>query len=235
MRPEGFSAVMAHRVSDMRGLDYFPTPPWAARAGGELVRQIDRGGGGMTAWEPACGGGHMAHGLRDYFGAVSISDIHDHGGPMAAGRFIGDFLDPAFAPEMSADWIITNPPFKAGEAFVRRGWERARRGVAMLLRLQFLEGAARCRLFRELPPHTVAVFAERVPMVAGRWDPDASSATAYAWFIWVKPGTTAWSDVAARGTRMAWIAPGTKARLSRTEDLERFGGRAPGLFGGVLP
>lgn len=239
MRPEGFSAVMAHRVSDMRALDYFPTPPWAARAGGELVRGLDPGdGAGMTAWEPACGGGHMAWGLLEYFMGAVVTDIHDHGGPLRPER-LGDFLDPAFAPEIRADWIITNPPFKAGEAFVRRAWARADRGVAMLLRLQFLEGAARCRLFAELPPHTVAVFAERVPMVQGRWDPEASSATAYAWFVWVKPGTPAWAQVEAQGTRMAWIAPGAKARLSRAEDLERFGGPdrdgAPGLFGGVLP
>ena len=26
----------------MRELNYFPTPPWAARAGGELVRSLDR-------------------------------------------------------------------------------------------------------------------------------------------------------------------------------------------------
>lgn len=234
MRPEGFSAVMAHRVSDMRALDYFPTPPWAARAGGELIRAIDPRRGCMSAWEPACGGGHMVAGLEDYLDGIWRTDIHAHDGPLGPMK-VGDFLDPDFLPDLQADWIITNPPFKAGEAFVRRAWARAERGVAMLLRLQFLEGAARCRLFAELPPHTVAVFAERVPMVQGRWDPEASSATAYAWFVWVKPGTPVWAQVEAQGTRMAWIAPGAKARLSRAEDLERFGGHAPGLFGGVLP
>ena len=214
MRPVGFSAVMAHRVSTPDDLDYFPTPPWAARAGGELVRGIDPKPG-LMCWEPACGGGHMAWGLGDYFAAVQVTDIFDHA---ETGLDTGDFLDPGFAPGLNADWIVTNPPFVKGEAFVRRAWARASRGVAMLLRLQFLEGGARYRMFADLPLHTVAPFAERVPMVKGRWDPEASSATAYAWFIWIKPGVPGFGDA----PRLSIIAPGARDRLSRPEDLTRF-------------
>ena len=236
MRPEGFSAVMAHRVSARRSadaiardalagclsvddLDYFPTPPWAARAGGELIREIDPYA--RTCWEPACGGGHMVHGLRDYFAVVAPTDIHDHGFKdlMAVGDFLGD--DPFEGVVAPFDWIVTNPPFVRGEAFVRTAWARAARGVAMLLRLQFLEGAARYRLFQDVPLTCVAPFAERVPMVKGRWDPEASSATAYAWFIWTKAGAA--HDVPPR---LRFIAPGTRARLSRTEDLTTFVGLA---------
>lgn len=220
IRPEGFSAVMAHRVSAPDDLDYFPTPPWAARAGGELIRQIDPHA--RTCWEPACGGGHMVHGLRDYFDFVAPSDIHDHGFAdlMAVGDFLGD--DPFEGVLPAFDWIVTNPPFVRGEAFVRTAWARASRGVAMLLRLQFLEGAARYRLFQDVPLTCVAPFAERVPMVKGRWDPEASSATAYAWFIWTKPCV-----IDAQGLpRLRFIAPGTRARLSRTEDLTTFVGLA---------
>lgn len=210
-------------------LDYFPTPPWAARAGGELVRTIDPAA--RTCWEPAAGGGHMAWGLLDYFDEVSVSDIHDHGGPQGALHHLGDFLDPAFAPGIDADWIITNPPFVKGEAFARWAMARSRRGVAMLLRLQFLEGAARFRLFSDLPLFAVAPFAERVPMVKGRWDPHASSATAYAWFIWVKPEVGA-GDVAA--ARVLFIAPRTRTRLSRPSDLTMFVGQAEApLFEGA--
>lgn len=217
-RPAGFTAVMAQRAPiDPDSLDYFPTPPWAARAGGEIVRRLDPLA--QTCWEPAAGGGHMAWGLSDYFAEVSISDIHDHGGAMSPRFLLGDFLDPTFAPAIRPDWIITNPPFVKGEAFVRQAWRRARRGVAMLLRLQFLEGAGRYRLFHELPLHACAPFAERVPMVKGRWDPTASSATAYAWFIWLKPGV----DGYGAGPGLSFIAPGTKARLTKADDAARFG------------
>ena len=221
LRPEGFSAVMAHRVSAPDDLDYFPTPPWAARAGGELIRAIDPKA--RTCWEPACGGGHMVHGLSDYFDELVATDIHDHGCQRLDG--IRDFLarqDEPVTDLNSFDWIVTNPPFVLGEAFVRAAWDRAARGVAMLLRLQFLEGGARYRLFTDVPLYAVAPFAERVPMVKGRWDPAASSATAYAWFIWVKPNVPGFGGP----PRVAPIAPGTRARLSRPDDLIAFCGEA---------
>lgn len=220
MKPEGASAVMAARApgevaSDtdrmalFRQLDYFPTPPWAARAGAELIRDLDPFAD--TVWEPACGEGHMAEALGEYF-VVSASDIH----PFGYGRAC-DFLaedDDHDAPYLP-DWIATNPPFRTAAQFVRLGLQRARRGVALLLRLAFLEGGERYSLFYGAEPLTrLAVFAERVPMTLGRWDPVASSATAYAWFFWMKGA----SPLPPIG-----IPPGTRMRLSRPTDAARFG------------
>lgn len=212
-RPAGHTSVMARRALAENDLDYFPTPPWAARAGGELIQRLDPGP--WSCWEPACGGGHMAHGLSPYFSSVSSSDIHDHGGEAA---FLADFLTKE-ADRETFDWIVTNPPFVLGDAFVRTAYQRARRGVAMLLRLAFLEGGKRYRLLHEdCPLSVVAPFSERVPMVKGRWDPDASSATAYAWFVWLKgqPGPAT----------LVAIPPGTRARLSSPGDVVRFNGAA---------
>jgi hypothetical protein len=213
MKASGSYSVMSDRAKAAPDvLDYFPTPPWAARAGGELIGALDPGR--WTCWEPACGEGHMIEGLAEYFAAVIGSDVFDYG----AAKVVRDFLAPGpdSQPTASADWIVTNPPFKSGEAFVRTAWPRARRGVAMLLRLAFLEGAARHQLlYRDCPLTVVAPFAERVPMVKGRWDPEASSATAYAWFIWLKPGVTG----ADERCRVVPIAPGAKVRLSKTSDL----------------
>ncbi len=156
----------------------------------------------------------MAHGLRDYFRGVIASDIHDYGFGLEH-----DFLT-SRGLQMDArdpDWIITNPPFKLGEAFVRQGYRLARRGVAMLLRLQFLEGEARHKLFTEdCPLTTLAQFSERVPMHKGRWEPDGSTTTAYAWFIFDK-------NVTSLAPRVRWIRPGTKARLTKPGDRARFG------------
>ena len=53
----------------------------------------------------------------------------------------------------------------------------------MLVRTQWIEGVERYeKLFRDRPPAIHAPFVERVPMVKGRWDPDATTATSYAWF-----------------------------------------------------
>lgn len=221
-RPAGHTSVMSSRAPAPDDLDYFPTPPWAARAGGELIARLDPGQ--WSCWEPACGGGHMALGLRDYFTTIRSTDIHDHGG---GAEQIGDFLSLDFDELEPCDWIVTNPPFVLGDAFVRTAHRRARRGVAMLLRLVFLEGGKRFRLLHEdCPLSVVAPFSERVPMVKGRWDPDASSATAYAWFVWLKAA-------APSSTTLVPIPPGTKARLSNIGDVEHFiGAAAAPLFDG---
>lgn len=214
MKPRDARNVMASRTEAPDALDFFPTPPWAARAGGELIQALDPGP--WTCWEPACGQGHMAHGLVDYFAAgVFASDIYPYG----YGQVL-DFLDPeASAPAAQFDWIVTNPPFNAAANFVRAAWPRARRGIAMLCRLSWLEGADRYQLLHgDCPLSVLAPFAERVPMAKGIWDPKGSTATAYAWFVWLNPGMR---QGRARPRLMA-IAPGAKARLHRDADVARF-------------
>lgn len=225
MRPEGASSVMAarapgevetddSRVALYRQLDYFPTPPWAARAGAELIRNLHPAA--RTVWEPACGDGHMAVALAETFEVVA-SDIY----PFGFG-FEADFLSPGAEGGTAPDWIVTNPPFRTAAEFARLGLERARAGVALLLRLQFLEGVGRHDLLFGANMLTAcAVFAERVPMTLGQWDPAASSATAYAWFIWAKGER--------RTPRLLSVPPGTRARLSRPDDAARFG--APSAAG----
>ena len=63
------------------------------------------------------------------------------------------------------DWIITNPPFgDKTEQFVLRALDLAKVGVAMFVRLQWLEsvGPLAKTIFRDHPPTVIAFFAERV-------------------------------------------------------------------------
>jgi hypothetical protein len=206
------TAVMARRVEPPDSLDYFPTPPWATRALCEIVlRDFDLG----SVWEPACGEGHMAEVLREYAYRVFASDVFDYGcGQDAVGSFVGVGPDIAQPPHPMT-WIITNPPFNLAGEFLARARIEAR-GVAMLLRTAWLEGGERYNtIFSKHPPHVVALFAERVPMVKGRWDPKASTATSYAWCVW-KPGSF------APGTHLQWIPPGQRQRLSKPDDVARF-------------
>jgi hypothetical protein len=83
----------------------------------------------------------------------------------------------------------------------------------MLCRLAFVESIQRYTLMQRLT--LLAPFAERVPMQLGSWNPQLASASAYAWFIWDK------RDLGAR--RVEVIEPGTKARLWRDTDVQRFG------------
>lgn len=198
-----------------RALNYFPTPPWGARAGCEVLRDFDPAA--ASFWEPACGEGHMAEALKEYFPTVYASDIHPHG-----YGDVHDFTLLQDCPYPQPDYVFTNPPFEHAAAFLAQGMRFARRGVALLLRVAFVEGTERFPLVwqGDSPMALCAPFVERLPMVLGTYDPEASSAVCMAWFIFRK----------GRGARPAHIVPippGTKERLHRREDVLRFTKVAP--------
>ncbi|MDF2119911.1 SAM-dependent methyltransferase [Roseiarcaceae bacterium H3SJ34-1] len=173
-------AVMAQRVEASDSPDDFPTPPWATRA--LLEHIIDEPNfKNLSCLEPACGAGHMAKVLKEYFGEVRYSDAYKYGyGP------VRDFLTYPYETN-AVDWVITNPPFRLAEEFVLRSLNVARSGVAILARTVFLESAGRYQaIFMKQPPSKFAQFVERVPMVKGRLDQKASTATGYAWLVWEK-------------------------------------------------
>jgi methylase of polypeptide subunit release factors len=209
----GARAIMGSRAEPDDSLDYFPTPPWATRALVEHVFEVLHVDPSRhSAGEPACGEGHIAEVLAEYFAEVSCSDIHPYG----YSHKVADFLDQAF--EMSVDWIITNPPFgDEGEAFLHKSLELAEDGVALFMRVQWLDTIGRYeRVFRDNPPTLIAFFAERVNLCKGRWDPEGSTATAYMWLVW-KHG--------AKPRAPFWIPPGCREGLSKTDDVERFTAR----------
>jgi hypothetical protein len=100
-------AVMSQRTEPSDSLDDFPTPPWAIRALLEHVIRYDFHKS-MYCLEPACGAGHMAKVLKEYFENVISSDIHDYG----YGK-VQDFLQ----SYICCDWVITNPPFRLAQNF----------------------------------------------------------------------------------------------------------------------
>jgi hypothetical protein len=198
-------AVMSQRIEAKDSPDDFPTPPWATRALVELVLGNDKQLSKKSCHEPACGAGHMVHVLEEYFKVVKYSDAYDYGfGP------VQDFLAHPIETN-SVDWVVTNPPFRLGEEFVYRALQVAREGVAMLTRTMFIESVGRYEnLFLPTPLTVFAQFSERVPMVKGRLDRKASTATGYAWLVWLKRN-------ASQQTQLKWIPPCRKL-LERDED-----------------
>jgi hypothetical protein len=207
------TAIMARRLTSRAPdqLDYFPTPPWATRALLEyvLLGELEVAAEFDGAWEPACGEMHMARPLAEYFAHVTASDCHDYGWPDGAAS-VYDFLFPAPPPVAAPEWIITNPPYVLAEQFLHRALEKATGGVALLCRSAWSEGQERYHsIFARRPPTLIAQFSERVAMVRDRLDPEASSATAYSWFVWRQP-------VSAH-TGYVWIPP-CRALLERPGD-----------------
>ena len=219
--PVRCGSVLQGRFEPMDGLDDFPTPPWATRS---VVEHVIAGldGGGLAdlrqqeVWEPACGRGHMASVLQGYFGRVMASDVADYSmletaGPAYRGQTrVMDFTCPHSVPrrieKAGVDWIITNPPYNLGAHFVERALDlKPRRGVAMLVRLAFLEGLKRhAGIFSVRPPAIIAQFVERVPMYRARLSGKGSTATAYCWLVWR-------TDIRANDTRFFWIPRSRRA------------------------
>ena len=188
----GFKPTLK-RFADLGGPDFFPTPPWATFA--LLDNEVFTG----DIWECACGDGSMSRVMEESNHKVISSDLFDRG----YGESGVDFLD----NDLTADNIVTNPPYNAAEAFVRAGIEKSNKKMALLLRLAFLEGANRARtIFTECPPSRVWVFSERITFYPKGAARQSSGTTAYAWFVWDK--------AADQGTQLQWFKPGYKKRFS---------------------
>lgn len=156
-----------------RGNDLYETPEPATRA---LIRheRMDH-----HIWEPACGRGAIARLLREAGHQVECTDLVDYGYG-EAGR---DFLFEQAAPPLCRQ-IVTNPPFKLMDSFVRRGLELCN-SVIVLARWAYAEGAGRSDL---IDGHLSRVWLgrERLPMMhRDGWDGPkiGNSGAPFAWFV----------------------------------------------------
>jgi len=192
----GFKPTLK-RFADLGGPDFFPTPRWATFA---LIKSEKFSG---EIWECACGDGAMSRVLEQTGQPVRSSDLYDRG----YGEVGVDFL----RAERAVDNIVTNPPYNCAEGFVACGLKLAKRKLALLLRLAFLEGANRANtIFSKTPPARVWVFSERITFYPSGVEPKGSGTTAYAWFVWDKQ--------ALGPTELKWINPGYKAKFSGSRD-----------------
>lgn len=213
-QPRVKHAVMAQRREPAGALDFFPTPPWATRA--LLEHPALRGAAIERCWEPAAGAGHMARVLKEEFATVVATDIAP-----ALGMMQLDFLDewPEWFGPDNFDWVITNPPFNRAEAFAARALDAGIENVALLVRTQWLEGCRRWEQFFSGPssrlPRVFLVFSERVPMLKGRLERKASTATSYMWVIW----KWRWASETPSPV-VHWVPPGSRKRLERPGDYD---------------
>ena len=116
-------------------LDLYPTPPEATFA---LLDELQIPVG-TTIWECACGEGDMVN-------AIKARGYNCIGTDIQSGT---DYLT-ADVPQ-GVDWIITNPPFKSAEAFIRRSVAHGL-PFAMLLKAQYWHATSRYKLFCDAPP-----------------------------------------------------------------------------------
>ena len=136
-----------------------------------------------TVWECACGQGHLSEVLKNRGYNVISSDLIERG----YGHGGVDFLKTT--KQFDGD-IITNPPYKYAKEFIEHALEIIGEGhkVVMFLKVQFLEGKARRKMFEKYPPKRIYVSSGRLRCAMnGDFEKYAkSNAVSYAWFIWEK-------------------------------------------------
>lgn len=154
-------------------------------------------------WEPACGPGAIVRPLRAAGHHVIATDLVDYGLEDSTAGV--DFLMERSAPD-GARTIVTNPPYKLADAFVRHSLALCDEAI-MLLRLAYLEGAGRSDI---IDNHLAQVMLgrERLPMMHRRgWDgpKTGNAAMPFAWFRFTSKPTgggialrrTSWRDEVA--------------------------------------
>lgn len=170
----------SHSDHEREANDYYATEP---RVIDEL---FERENFTDTIWECACGEGHLSKEMHKYAKSILSTDLIDRG----FGTSGIDFL------KVDDVWngdIITNPPYKFAQEFVEHAMELIEKSevadlkVAMFLKLTFLEGQARRKMFEKYPPKVVYVYSQRRKCALnGEFEKTGSSASAYAWFVWQK-------------------------------------------------
>ena len=179
-----------HTDKEREHHDYYATDPIAA----ELLLQQEEFLSNI--WECASGENHLADVFKKHGHDVRTSDIVQR----TPTTEVYDFLSMD-----NTSWhgdIVTNPPYKFATEFIYKALSIIREGnkVAMFLKLQFMEGKGRKRLFTNFPPKVIYVSSSRINCAMnGNFEglrTTGGSAVAYAWYVWEKgykgPTTVKW-------------------------------------------
>lgn len=168
-----------HTDKEREENDFYATSPEAA----EWLLKLEKINNNI--WEPACGEGHLSKIFESSGHRVLSSDLVDRG----YGKTGIDFLK---CTKIFNGDIITNPPYKYAKEFVEKAIELVEDGnkVCMFLKIQFMEGKARRKLFDKYPPKTIWVSSSRITCAKNAdfktMKDGGGSAVAYAWYVWEK-------------------------------------------------
>lgn len=211
---------MVARHSDYnRTKDFIPTPPYATRVLFEYVaphmKDTDRI---RDIWDPACGAGHMCEVFKEYgFERVMGSDSEDYGyqGVQYPDPKLLDFTN---HHTITADAIVTNPPYALMEDFIKRGLSMSETDFALLTRIQVLEGQNRYnKFFKVVPPTKVSIFSDRVPFKTGAVVRRASKMFTHCWLYW---DIKKLREGIKQDTVVDWIPPEAQSKLEKDTDYD---------------
>jgi hypothetical protein len=196
-----------HALSE-RGNDLYETPACAIRT---LIKAEKLP---HVIWEPCAGKGAISRELIVAGHVVQASDLVAYDGAdfgIYSGR---DFLFER-APPRGCRTIVTNPPFKLADKFVRHGISLGC-DVIVLLRLMAIEGSGRSDI---VDSHLVKILAgvERLPMMHRDGWTGRKIGSSGAPFAWFKFTATPRQSPAIELQRVSWRSE-AKPQLVLTGD-----------------
>lgn len=170
-----------HSETERESNDFYATDPKSLEI---FLKALDRDNIKLhkDIWECACGQGHLSKVLESKGYNVWSTDLIDRG----YNKHDINFL------RTNIVWlgdILTNPPYKYAKEFVEHSLYLLNKGCycVMFLKIQFLEGKDRRKLFDKYPPKYVYVnSARQLCYLNGDMENKISSATCYCWFVWEK-------------------------------------------------
>ena len=176
-----------HSEKDREINDFYSTDPKSLEI---FLKALERDGFKLhnNIWECACGMGHLSKVLESKGYDVLSTDLINRGYGIVDNDT--DFLKGKYYTHTKYDGdILTNPPYKYAKEFVETALNKISYGnyVVMFLKIQFLEGKDRRKLFDKYPPKYIYVnSARQLCYFNGDMNNKMSSATCYCWFIWEK-------------------------------------------------
>ena len=175
----------SHCKEEREVLDFYATDPSSLSLFLSKIREDDIQLH-QNIWEIACGDGAISNHLKKIGYNVFCSDIVNRKNTCDAKLDVTKNID---GITFCGD-ILTNPPYKHAQDFIEKSIKMVRKDslVIMYLRLQFLEGKKRKKLFDVYPPKYIYVHTAR-QMTYKNNDPKEKtkgSAVCFAWFVWQK-------------------------------------------------
>ena len=132
-------------------------------------------------WECCNGLSHLSNYLISNGYSVRKSDIDNYN---QTDVEIIDFLQ---TTDVWKGDIITNPPYKDAESFVRKALSICDGKVVMNLKINFLATQKRKQLFTDLPPKTIYILSKRYSCAKdGEFEKFNNGAIDYCWIVWEK-------------------------------------------------
>lgn len=179
--------------------DLYPTPPLATFV---LKKYIDLP---RIIIEPCAGRGNISIELLRHGYDVRSYDLHEYDNPLCSIKTGQDVMD-LQRPDKKNVGLVTNPPYH--KDLPRK---IAEKGVAeydltaLFVRLTFLEGKKRKKLFTENPPSDIIFLSDRIKFDTGLIEPvekqdQLGGMIAYMWIVWDK---RSWKK--PENTRMRWV------------------------------